>query len=545
MESEHFAIYWPEGTSITEADAELAANTLEGIWDKYFGAPLFFPEPYCSSSEKWKAAVHFDDDFPLWGGGWARNGIDYMGMWIGPGAAKDAWGLAHEFMHGVQSTTQGFSGCGEAGCWIYESHANWMPHQIYRDDVHCSEMLVNAPHLYYGSSRNRYCNWQFFEFLKDKHCPSAVNEMWSYDAPPNERDPWQKLMLSRGWDIETLNDLFGEWAMHNVTWDYRNPDGTDQGEVYRQKYGRINEPPGPRTERRLRLAQVENLDEHWAENRRFVSPFYWAPQRWGYNLVRLYPERGASSVTVRFRGVVQPSANSGWRWGLVATNGSLTAPQYSELQAGAEGELSFCIDGDEELYLVVLAAPTLYQPISWDREADGQAYPSIYRYPYMIELQGAWPQGFEGGQRSACPAGTVRHSNGGGCAPAATAATVYVGPYAKILGGEVSGDARIEDHATVVSGTVSGGTVGALSLIGVENRASFNVIDKAVVQSVFYPLGWFANDLTASGDARLLGDLEVHSSKSANTHYGLVSDEGLGVPYADELTVEPPYQWRD
>ena len=35
------------------------------------------------------------------------------------------------------------------------------------------------PHLYYGSTRDRYCNWQFFEFLKDKHCYKAVNDMWA------------------------------------------------------------------------------------------------------------------------------------------------------------------------------------------------------------------------------------------------------------------------------------------------------------------------------------------------------------------------------
>src|SRR5690606_29640490 len=205
--------------------------------------------------------------------------------------------------HGVQASTQGFPDCGGTGCWIYESHANWMPHQIYRDDVHCSDMLVNAPHLYYGSTRNRYCNWQFFEFLKDKHCYEAVNEMWTYDAPAGQRDPWQKLLLSQGWDIEQLNDLFGEWAMHNVTWDYRDPPptgsdgsgGRDQGDVYRTSYGSIEDTQG-RTDRRLRLTRLESLDDDWTETRRFVSPYHWAPQRWGYNVVRLHPEEGARAL---------------------------------------------------------------------------------------------------------------------------------------------------------------------------------------------------------------------------------------------------------
>ncbi|KYF64729.1 DUF6055 domain-containing protein [Sorangium cellulosum] len=553
-ESEHFAIYWPEGTDITLGQAEAAAETLEGIWSAYFGSPIFFPEPYCSSADKWKAAVHFDNDFPLWGGGWTRNGISYMGMWIGPGAARDRWGLAHELMHGVQSTTQAFPECGGVGCWIFESHANWMPHQIWRDDVHCSEMLPNMPHLYYGNTRDRYCNWQFFEFLKDKHCHGAVNDMWAFEAPSGQRDPWQKLMLSRGWDIEQLNDLFGEWAMHNITWDYKDPpptDGADRSSVYRQAYGSIETDPTSRgrTERRLRLTRLEALDADWAQDRRFVSPYHWAPQRWGYNVVRLHPEPGATSVQVEFRGVTQADAESGWRWGLVATDPDLTRARYSPLQRGADGALSFCVNPGENVYLVVVATPTEYQKLVWTNPSDGPAYPSIYRYPYMVQVDGAWPAGFQDGQVEACSAGTVRHSNGGGCAPPGTPSSVYVGPYARILGGEVSGDVRVEDHATIVNGTISGGRIGALSLVGqggagIQAR-DFDVSGSAVVQTTFYPLGWFGGGQSVSGTARLLGDVEfVATSKSSNTFYGFVPGDWTGVSSVAEVTVAPPYAWR-
>lgn len=143
----------------------------------------------------------------------------------------------------------------------------------------------------------------------------------------------------------------------------------------------------------------------------------------------------------------------------------------------------------------------------------------------------------------------MRHGNGGGCATADTPDSVYVGPYAKVLGGNVTGNARIEDQATVINGTVSGGSVGALSLIGVTGNphhgsASFNVRDSAVVQSTFYPMGWFGNGASASGTARMLGDLEVYSSKSNNIFYGLVDDNWGGVSYVDEVTIKPPYYWR-
>lgn len=559
-ESEHFAVYWYENAPgrddlrglariPSEQEVRSALNQLEAIWEGYFGSPFFMQEPYCSSANKWKATVHLDDLYPLWGGSWSGSGNNYMGLWVGVGALADRWGLAHEFMHGVQATAAGFPECGNRGegCWLFESHANWAPHQLFREDVHCSEMLVNAPHLYYGSTRNRYCNWQFFEFLKDKHCYEAVNEMWTAPLESGARDPWQKLMRNQGWNIAQLNDLFGEWAMHNVIWDYKNPppsNQSDQGAIYRQRYGSITDTS--RVERSNRLTRLEALDEGWSSNRRFVSPYYWAPQRWGYNVVRLFPEPDATTVSVKFRGVTQSGADSGWRWGLVATNAALTQARYSELQADTSGELSFCITPGEQVFLVVLAAPSQYQKITWQTHAsDGTPYPNIYRYPYMIEVAGAWPQGFQNGAREACPSGTVRHANGGGCAPSGTPASVYVGPYARVLpGAQVSGNARIEDQATILNtGRVSGtARVGAMTLL-----RGFTVQDSAQVQSVFMPMNQFGNNLNASGSARLFGDLEVYSSKNQNVFFGLVNDGWSGQTPAsvNDITVAPPYSWRN
>lgn len=71
--------------------------------------------------------------------------------------------------------------------------------------------------------------------------------------------------------------------------------------------------------------------------------------------------------------------------------------------------------------------------------------------------------------------------------------SVDVGPYARILGGVVTGDARIEDQDTVVNGTVSGGTIGALSLIGVAAgpgapASSFDVSDAALMPASAVPV---------------------------------------------------------
>jgi hypothetical protein len=356
-------------------------------------------------------------------------------------------------------------------------------------------------------------------------------------------------MKTRGWTIDQLNDFFGDWMMHDITWDYQDPApestaGGNQGALFRSNYGLVTDTS--HTERRLRLVQMEPLDADVATNRRFVSPFYWAPQRWGYNVVRLVPDAGASSVTVTFRGVVQSGANADFRWGLVATDAAITSPRYSTLQRGTDGALTFCVNAGESLFLVVMATPSVQQQIVWD-----QAYPTIYRYPYMVQLAGAWPQGFTGGAQGACPAGLTRVANGGGCGPSTLASSVYVGPYATVLAGaSVSGNTRVEDHATIVSGTVTGGTIGALSLVGSTtppyNNFSFNVSGSATVQTTFMPLGYFESGQSVSGTARLFGDVEFRGagfSESTGSYYGYV-DNTIASETINDVTTTPPYAWR-
>lgn len=531
-ESEHFAVYSDESPS----GAKSAVDYLETVWSTYFGSPIYMREPLCDSSTKYKASIHVHSDWGLYGGSWEPG---RMGMWIGTGGLSDHWGLAHEFMHGVQAVQGGQSCGGSDTCgWVHESDANWHPQQMpeyHTSELHCSEMLVNSTHLYLGSTRNRYCNWQFLEFLKDKYCFSAANAIWT-GSPTS--DPFTAIMNGQKWSISQLNDFFGEWAMHNVTWDYQDPApqstaGKNQGSLYRSRYGLVTDKSRP--ERRLRLTKLEPLDSSYASHRRFVSPYYWAPQRWGYNIIRLFPDSGATSVTVTFRGVIQSEAKSDFRWGLVATDSGISKPRYSALQKGTDGQLTFCVNPAEPLFLVVMGTPSAMQKIVWD-----QAYSSIYRYPYMVQLTSAWPEGFQGGKPEACPSGTTRVSNGGGCGPSSLPSSVYVGPYAQVLGGSVSGNARIEDHATILGGSVSSGTVGAMSLI-----ASFNVRTSGKVLTTFYPLGFFEGEQGVSGSASLVGDVEFRGQgydRSSGTCSGFV-DSSTCVN-ASEVTVAPPYTWR-
>jgi len=540
-ESAHFAFYSDE--TISEADLTAAADVLENtVWKNLFESNQFMPEPLFNRADKIKPAIHIHSGWGLTGGAWVDpQGLLHLGMWIAPGALQDHWGLTHEFTHGWQSwaTYNGGISCDQSNTcgWIHESHANYTPHQLpeFKSNVHCSEMLPNAPHLYLGSTRDRYCNWQFMEYLKDKYGPEAVTQIWTTAGP----DPFTNIQKSRGWTLSQFNDFIGDWAMHNVVWDYKaTPD------AFRNTYGNVT--LTDRAERMRRLMPLETLDNNWASNRRFVSPFYGAPQRFGYNVVRLYPIAGATSVTVKFRGLNQSGSDADFRWSLVATNTQFTSARYSALQRGLDGELSFRVNPGEPLFMVVAATPSVFKTITWDQD-----YNSISRYPYMIELANAWPQGFQNGQRDACPSGAVRHANGGGCAPTSTPSTVYVGPYATILpGGSASGTARIEDQAIVANGTVSGGTVGALSVIGMSGSPwgnnSFNVSGSAKVRTTFYPLGFFESNQGASGTLNLYGDVEYRGgglNLSSGNRSGFVDAEStLGSP--TDINTRQTWTWR-
>lgn len=540
-ESTHFAFYSDE--ALSDADLNLAVDTLENVvWQNLFNANLFMPEPFFNRADKIKPAIHIHSGWGLTGGAWVdRQGALHMGMWIAPSALRDRWGLTHEFTHGWQSWSNynGGLACNQSNTcgWIFESHANFTPHQLpeYRNDVHCSEMLPNAPHLYLGSSRDRYCNWQFMEYLKDKHGAEAVTQIWTTAGA----DPFTNIQTSRGWSVSQLNDFIGDWATHNVVWDYKTTPA-----AFRNSYGNIT--LTDKAERMRRLMPLEALDGNWATNRRFASPFHGAPQRFGYNVVRLYPVNGATTVTVKFRGVNQAGADADFRWGLVATNTQFTSARRSQLQKGLSADLTFAVNPGEPLFLVVAATPSVFKSIVWDQD-----YNTIWRYPYMIELANAWPQGFQNGQRDACPAGTVRHANGAGCAPSGTPSTVYVGPYATILpGGRASGTARIEDQAIIANGSVTGGTVGGLSVVGVTGsnwgNNAFNVSGSAQVRTSFYPLGFFEPNQGASGSLNLYGDVEYRGAGlnlSAGNRSGFV-DAASTVGSATDINPRSTLIWR-
>lgn len=566
VESEHFVARWNDGDGVDLSDGDLrkGLETLERIREFYIGT-VGFPEPYAGDPVMYKASINISNR------GWATGsgtGKKDPAMWLHFNAFKDSHALAHEFAHCLQHSTMGMRDSSYVG-WFWESHAEWMAHQMFPDQAGCSFQLLEASHLYYGSTRDRYGNWQFWEYIKDTFGYSAINDMWAKAKKLGEpgyksEDPLSVLARNMGWSMSELNDQFGLWAMHNATWDYKN------GEALRKIYGSYDDRSGLR---RNRVSILTPVNEDLG---RYVIPDYRAPQRGGYNLVRIIPEGSGKmrSVHVRFKGHVQdepgvgefksefenepksvPAPDSDWRWGLVAVDKS-GKPRYSALQRGAQANLVFPLREDEdEVWLVVTATPKEMQQIFWD-----QMYYTIYRYPWAIEIKGGKPEAshFPPVADSTKNKGAA-HPNGGGWVDASADVdkSAYIGPNARVLGnakvkdnariedyavvrdkgvvsgkavlsghalvgreGEVSGDARIEDEASVYEGMVGEqARIGALTLV--EGRKS-RITGKANVRAVMNRV----REAELSGSVRLLGDLELATSKlSKGVFYGMVTDE--------------------
>ena len=633
LSSDHFEICrkakYDDGSTnnvgVSREEAQKGLDILESVFVFYHDSlKWMLPQPG-DPDNKLKVAVYvFDDEKmgALYGGDNSEACTDAgcsPGIWLGKGSLSDRSGLAHEYAHGMQSLT-GWMGNNSHTGWVCESHANWMMHQFIPDVAPgCSEYLIDFPFLYYGSTRDRYCNWHFMEHLKEEFGGGIdgtreVNRIWTEsikdgEAGRMEQTPFSAMMMVYDWTLEDLNNQFGKFAMKQATLEYTPA----KKKLYKKAWGdyefstrrsvgvgypysnharitMMNKIPCPDQ------AREEGVEEECPDQ--YITPSYWAPQRWGYNLVRIYPDK-AGKVTVKFRGIVQdkptvkgytcfgdneddymgkkykwcnyapdalPDPASGWTVGLVA-EGADGTPRYSEMKHGKGFNLEIeTKDNDKALWLAVTATPTEMQTIMWD-----QFYYSVYRYPYMIEVVNGAPEGYNKDfWKPANESGYKQHSNGGGWVSnkATVATTAFVGPNAVVNGGTVSEKARIEDFAVVDGGKVSGNAVlrgrafmsaGSVSddavleedawlvsgnISGNAKVGALSVIfestikDDAQVYGVMWPLEY----KTVSGTAQLRGDLENNFSKeiSKGIFYGMVDDGMLNnANFGANLTTPP------
>jgi hypothetical protein len=302
--------------------------------------------------------------------------------------------------------------------------------------------FLRTENLAYSSSRHHYGAWMLVQYIVDKHGGLPMfNRIWD-DAKPGEH-PLEVYRRLAGLTQDQLNTQLGEYAQHQVTYDYSN--ASHFMPFIRNLYGGgfINAYNG---------VPVDQVGNHYA------IPDDLAPSDYGYNKIRLVPSSDGALVKLHFKGHVNGAAGSGWSYGFVAVKNGVS--RYGPVTTAADGQISFALQpGEKDVYLVVTGAPSAVHHYAF---LDG--YTRNYRYPYEFAVAGAVPSGYEPGyQKPAATGGGHWHSNGGGWVDnrATVAATAYVGPRAAVYGtSTVSGNARVEDLAWVNSGaTLSGNAV--------------------------------------------------------------------------------------
>jgi hypothetical protein len=112
------------------------------------------------------------------------------------------------------------------------------------------------------------------------------------------------------------------------------------------------------------------------------------------------------------------------------------------------------------MYLVIMGAPL--DDIQTNTSNDTwHGYPKHFRYPYELNISGGLPEGFQGESnfRTQLKTNGILHSNGGGWvdANATVSQSVYIGPYAMVLGySSISGNVRLENTALVKDASIGG-----------------------------------------------------------------------------------------
>lgn len=500
LASEHFVFKWgndlPTAMQPVTTYIQQNLDRLEMSWDILVDQAGMLP-PAARNGVNYKVNAYILDT-GLWyvdsGGGTfsgAFSGPDPVGfaaLYTSPWALAQFqnpraislpnWGTVanttttpHEFTHVLQSESGGFANSDYSGPF-WEAHANFGASLVdafdtgnYRAQITARNSIIGR----YGERRHRYSlatdfRYQahlFLNYLSEhpNYGPAFVTSgLWSdTDAQGSGKDPWKVLRNNFSSDAE-FAAVYADFVAHTVT--------------YKSFYGGalltgLPAIPSHDTTDRLYRTYLEPVA---------VSPGWYqvpeqdTPEQYGANIVPLaMPDKvigQAQTVTVNLDGYVNPGQANGLYATLVAVSGS--GPSLTEYFSPTweSGELTWEVPADADaLYLTVTAIPSVHRSYIWSHPFQGTGVgQKIERFPYRVSFSGAVPQRSEATTDRPAPSPrAVRHINPdgslGGWKLVAVPATVTIGYNAWVTGGSVTGEARIEDYATVAGGSVQGSAI--------------------------------------------------------------------------------------
>ncbi len=486
-ESTNFVVYWGDkvGTNpAAYADATLrftpksVADTLETSFKRYITDLHFINNAPTTNFGKYKIIIMMmntwnSTDPRLEAFAQASSFSNTIGaMFVHPEATRDGGALSHEFAHTLQMMMQiqenpgagkAFSGYDWAGPF-FEGHANFMRAQAYSQWAEIDGTLtrwIQTKHFMWSSTRHHYTNFHLMYYVQEKEGFDFTRRMWAESM--NEEHPLETIKRLKGFTQDQLDDYLWGYAQRQPAFDYpiqwnSQINATSNfGKTIRTVYNSIktNMPRYTSREYTLLTKVTGTTDQYYTNND-------WAPQDYGMNVIPLYPTCTGTQkkVTIKFKGHTEVNTTqAGWRYGFVTTKTDGTISRYSPMYK-VDGEASFTLNTATEanIYLVVFAAPKVHVNYNMD-----VGYPKQRSYPYELKIANATPEGYQPAAnfRSYLKTNGHLHTNGGGWVSnnATVASTVYVGPYAIVRAGNVSGNARIEDYAMVDGGTINGSAI--------------------------------------------------------------------------------------
>lgn len=486
-ESTNFVVYWGDKVGTNPASYSEAAlrftpksvtDTLETSFKRYVTDLKFVSNASTKNLGKYKIIIMMmntwnSTDPRLQAFAQASSFSNTIGaMFVHPEATRDGGALSHEFAHTLQMMMQiqenpgngnAFSGYDWAGPF-FEGHANFMRAQAYSKWAEIDGTLtrwIQTRHFMWSSNRHHYTNFHLMYYVQEKEGFDFTRRMWAESK--NQEHPLETIKRLKGFTQEQLNDYLWNYAQRQPAFDYpiqwtsQINTTSNFGKKIREVYKSIQSYLPRYTSRQFTLlTKVDGTTDQFYTNND------WAPQDYGMNIIPLYPTCSGTEkkVTIKFKGHTEVNpTQAGWRYGFVTTKADGTVSRYSPMY-NSDGEASFSLNTATEtgIYLVVFSAPKVHVNYNMD-----VGYPKQRRYPYELKIANANPEGFQ-------PAADFRkflktngrlHANGGGWVSnnANVASTVYVGPYAVVRGGTISGNARIEGYAMVEGGNISGNAI--------------------------------------------------------------------------------------
>ncbi len=437
-------------------------DTLEQVYT-YYKSLGFLDDSPGTNLAKYKIPVMMYGTFGTNGiqgfatGGSADNVIGAFSCH--PTAMQDGKVAAHELTHALQfecsidyRNPRGLGGAFSNAGIFYETHANFM-----RDLMYPSVVTAWGMDEYHietlGDWKNIYEGYPFLNAIMEADGINMVNRLWR-ESKSNEY-PLQAYKRLLAATQSQFNDKMYQYVRRMVTYDfsYKNI-----GTFFRSMRTSDLNSFLPTIQ-----ALYTILKQDPSDAKHFSVPIELAPEEFAYNIVPLYPDNN-NCVQVKFKGHSEVNTHTGWRYGFVAVKSNGLVSRYGDTYSADSAMVQFSLgSGETQLYFVVMGAPK--DGITTNTTNDTwKGYPKKFRFPYDLYINGGVPEGYQTSAnfRKQLKKNGHLHSNGGGFVQnsATVASTVYVGPYAMVLGNSnLSGTVRVDNTALVQNSTLSGSAV--------------------------------------------------------------------------------------